>query len=196
MFCFCIVIISAFAQNDTLVLSPVNNTVLKQYSLRKMCVDKKGKLWFTTDKGLLCYDGNDIKLFEHKDGDSTTLTTNSQGRLHLSDDGNIYLFEVGATDYINTTTGKVTPLPIQIKDEYKSKAAFPYPFTQPFIDDDNSFWAGMYNVGFIHYSLKTKTTNFYPLHDSLPSQSNSVFVIQRDKTHKNILWLASDNGIY
>jgi ligand-binding sensor domain-containing protein len=161
-----------------------------------MCVDKYGKLWFTTDKGLLRYDGNDIARFVHKDGDTTSLTTNSQGHLHLDRDGNIYLFEVGANDYMNTVTGKVTQLSIKIKDKYKSKVAFPYPFTQPYIDDDKSFWVGMYNVGFIHYYRETKKTDFYPLHDSLPFQSNSVYVIQRDVNSKNLLWLATDDGIY
>ena len=188
--------IPTFSQNDSLVLNPVNNPFLKQYSLRKMCVDKRGKLWFTTDKGLLRYDGNDIALFVHKEGDTTSLTTNSQGRLHLDSEGNIYLFEVGANDYINTTTGKVTQLSIKIKDEYKSKVVFPYPFTQPYIDNDKSFWVGMYNVGFIHYSRETHKTDFYLLHDSLPFQSNTVYVIQRDVNNKNILWLATDNGIY
>lgn len=188
--------IQSFAQTDTLVFYPVNKPALKEYNLRKLCVDKKGKLWFATDKGVLSYDGNDIKVFDHKDGDSTSLVVNSSGRLYLDDSDNLYIFGVGGQEYLNTKTGQVTPLYIRFGDEYKSKIAFPYPFSQPFIDDDASIWAGMYNVGFIHYSRRTKETMYYPLHDSLSFQTNNVYIIQRNATDKNLLWLATDNGIY
>ncbi|MEP7319399.1 MAG: histidine kinase [Panacibacter sp.] len=184
------------AQDDTLIIYPVNNPALKDYNLRKICPDKTGKLWFTTDKGVISYDGNDITVFDHKEGDSSSLTTNSTGRLYLDDSNNLYIWTVPGQVYLNTKTGKVTPLNIRIRDEDKPKIAFPYPLTPPFIDDDASIWAGMYGVGFIHYSRKTKETIYYTSKDNAFFKATTVYVIRGSISDKNILWLGTDDGIY
>ena len=185
-----------FAQNNSLTFQPVDKPVLKEYNLRKLCIDKKGKIWFATDKGVLSYDGNDIKVFEHRGGDSTSMPINSSGRLYLDDSDNLYVYTIPGVQYLNTKTGKVTTMQIRVRDEDKSKIAFPYAFSQPFIDNDASIWAGMYHVGFIHYSRGTKETTYYTLHDSASFQANTVYAIQRNLSNKNLLWLATDDGIY
>ena len=124
------------------------------------------------------------------------MIVNSSGRLYPDDSDNLYIFGIIAYEYLNTKTGRVTPLNIRFRDEDKTKVAFPYAFSQPFIDDDESIWMGMYNIGFIHYSRRTKKTVYYTLHDSKRVQANNVYVIQRNATEKNLLWLATDNGIY
>ena len=185
-----------FAQSDSLVFKPVDNPLLKDYNLRKMCIDKTGKLWFTTDKGIISYDGNDIKIFDHKESDSTSMPTNSTGRLYLDDSDNLYIWTVPGQVYFNTKTGKTTPLNIRFRDEDIPKLPFPYPLTPPFIDDDASIWAGVYGVGFIHYSRKTKETTYYTSKDDEAFKASTVYAIQRSISDKNILWLATDNGIY
>lgn len=161
-----------------------------------MCIDKTGKLWFATDKGILRFDGNDLVLFNHNDEDSTTLRVNSCGRLYLDDSDNLYIVSIPGMGYLNTKTGKYTAFNISFRDEDKSKIAFPYAFSEPFTDDDASIWMGMYNVGFVHYFIKTNKTIYYPLHEDPASQNNSVYSIKRDLNNKNILWLATDDGIY
>ena len=196
LLCLQLSVASAYAQHDSSTFKLVNNAILKDYNLRKMCIDKTGKLWFATDKGIVRYDGNDILLFDHKDGDSTSLPVNSCGRLYLDDSNNLYIYSIPGETYMNTRTGKFTPLNIEVKEAYKSKLAFPYSYSQPFIDDDASVWVGMYNVGLINYSRKTNKTQYYPLHDSLSFQNNNVYAVKKDVLNKDILWLATDDGIY
>ncbi len=194
--CFHLHGISLFPQYDSLIFKIVSNPLLKDYNLRKICADKTGKLWFATDKGVISYDGNDITLFKHEEGDSTTLNVSSSGRLYLDDSNNLYVFTIPGQEYLNTVTGKVTHLYIQLREEDKSKISFPYAFSQPFIDDDVSIWMGMYNVGFIHYSRKTKQTTYYTSANNLSFRASSVYAIEGDMRNKNVLWLATNDGIY
>jgi hypothetical protein len=161
-----------------------------------MAVDRNGKLWFATEKGVISYDGNDIKVFDHQIEDSLSLPVNSTGRLYFDDSDNLYIWSVPGQIYLNTKTGKATLLNILFRDKDKSKLAFPYQLSQPFIDGDASIWVGMYGVGFIHYSRKTKETTYYTSENYAAFKANTVYVIQRSVTDKNILWLATDNGIY
>lgn len=129
----CFRLCDVVAQSDSLIFNPVNNPILKEYILRKMCIDKTGKLWFATDKGIVSYDGNDIKVFDYKEGDSSSLIVNSTGRLFLDDSNNLYIWGVGEQMYFDTKTGKANSLHIHFRDEDKSTLAFPYPFSTLFI---------------------------------------------------------------
>jgi len=74
--------------------------------------------------------------------------------------------------------------------------ASPSAFSEMFFDNDETFWEGIYNVGFFHYNLKTNRAVPYYLHKDSTSARNSVYVIKQDSTNRELLWLATEDGIF
>ncbi len=196
LYCLCDSIIG-FSQSDTLILSPFNNLLMNDYNLRKMAVDKENNLWFGTDKGLVKFDGNDITVFEKKEADTNTLSINSLGCIFPDKNGNFYVFGVSRyIDFFNTKTGKVERSKIQFRDEDLGKRAFPWVFSSIYIENDSSLWAGMFNVGFIHFNRYTNKTIYYPINARYDFQNGEVYIIKPDRNDNDKLWLATDDGIY
>ena len=94
-----------FSQEEKRNISPINNPLLNEFGLRKMAVDKKGNLWFGTDKGIIRFDGNEVLVFDKKEGDTNTMAGNSIGSIYFDKDDNLVFFEVGSEGYLNTITG-------------------------------------------------------------------------------------------
>jgi hypothetical protein len=188
---------TSFSQNDTLILAPVNNLLLNNYNLRKMAADRENNLWFGTDKGIVKFDGNDLTVFETKEGDSNTLSINSLGCIFFDKADNLYTFGVSSyIDFLNTRTGKIARLKIKLREEDITKRGFPWVFTSIYIENDSSLWAGMFNIGFINFNRYTNKTTYYSIPKKFDFQNGEVYVIRGDRDDPNKLWLATDDGIY
>ena len=193
-----------FAQKDMLVFQPVNNPVLQQYTIRDINAGRDGKLWLSTDNGLLCFDGNDVKVFQHKNGDAYSLTSNDIARTYSDSRGNLYITTYSNVDqvashnidYMDVKTGRVAPLKNMLILKDYIRMASPSAFSEMFFDNDETFWEGIYNVGFFHYNLKTNRAVPYYLHKDSTSARNSVYVIKQDSTNRELLWLATEDGIF
>ena len=70
--------IGSFSQSNLKIFYPVNNQVLQQYNIRSLTTDCDGKLWLSTDNGLLSYDGNDVKIFKHDNNDPSSLSSDKR----------------------------------------------------------------------------------------------------------------------
>jgi ligand-binding sensor domain-containing protein/two-component sensor histidine kinase len=194
---YSILSVTVVAQSDSLIFHLVNNPALQQFAIRKVCSSKDGKLWLSTDKGVVSFNGNDVRIFDHKDGDTTTLRMSSISKSFPDNRGNLFVVMVATgIDYLDTKTGKATHVNIQIDSKDSSRLAFPSAYSDIYVDNDGTIWAGLYNLGFVHYDLKTKKTTVYKLHADLNAGRNSVYAIQPDVKNQAILWLATDDGIY
>ncbi len=188
---------TTYAQRDTLVFYPLNNQVLQQYDIRKIAIAKDGKLWLSADKGVIRYDGNDIRFFGRGEGGNMVMDNKSISRSYFDSEGNLYCVIVwGKIYYLNTKTGKVDYLDIQITEEDSSNFDKIYPYTEIFLDNNEFMWAGRTNMGFIGYNLRTKNTNAYHLPFVKNGYLNTVNTIQKDLKNDSILWLGTNNGIY
>ena len=185
-----------FSQQEKTIISPVNNPLLNEFDLRAMAVDKKGNLWFATERGIIRYDGNEIIVFDKKEGDTNTMAGNSIGRLRFDKDDNLVFIGVASEGFLNTKTGKVTRLKINFDEKDRPRLGFPYAFSWPYIDDDNIVWLGIYNIGFVNYNPATQQSRYFRLFDSLPFLINNVNSIKADPADTNKLWLATNKGIY
>ena len=189
--------IRSFAQKDSLVFQPVNNRVLQQYNIRNLTTDKEGKLWLSTDRGLLSYDGNDVKVFQHRDGDVNSLSSNDIFQTFVDQKGRLYV--LGATwdiDLMDGKTGKVTPLNIShITTDYL-EMTFPYVYSDLLADNDSSIWLGAFHIGLIEYNILTKRTESYHLHTDPVAGKNTVYTIKKDLLNDQLLWLGTEDGIY
>ena len=171
------------AQNDTLVFYPVNNTLLQQCDIRSITITNDGKLWLSTNKGYCSYDGNNAQI----------LVSTSIFRSFGNQEDNLYLIEGNGIYYFDTRTGKDQYLNITLKPEDYSPD--PRTYTDIFADNDESIWCGRTD-GFLHYNRLTKKTTFYRVNSALNNERIAVRNIQGDIKDDDILWLATDDGIY
>jgi ligand-binding sensor domain-containing protein len=190
--------IDVFAQNDSLIFYPVNNSALQQYDIRSISAGNDGKLWLSTGNGLLSYDGNDIQVFLPKINDSSSLSGNSLSRTFMDRYGNLYAVIIadGQIDYFNTKTGKAERFKLKIEREDSSGYNLASPCIDIFIDNDENIWCGRADMGFIHYNRRTKKTVGYSLLSGSNKTRNSVNSIRKDPHNENILWLGTQDGIY
>jgi ligand-binding sensor domain-containing protein len=182
-----------------MVFQRVANPVLQQYNIRHLSTDKEGKLWLSTDNGLLCYDGNDVKVFKHDNNDPSSIRSNNILKSCSDSKGNVYFIDdvyPGNLGVINGKTGRSAVLQIALNGEHTRMMATPFPYSDVLIDDENeSLWIACYYIGFQHYNLKTARTDNYYLHDEY-SGKNSVYTIRKSVSDKNLLWLGTEDGIY
>ena len=194
LICFLLSIL-AFSQTNTLTFQPVNNPLLQSYNIRHINTGSDGKLWLSTDNGLLCYDGNDVKIYQHKDNIPFTLSTNNILKTYTDSKGNLFVLESPQIiDYINIKTGKVTPLDISLKNEDFKMMGDKTDFLELFIDEE-SIWIANHIIGFVRHNMITKKTDTYYFAGEY-SGKNTVYTIKKNITAKNILWLGTENGIY
>jgi hypothetical protein len=187
----------SFSQNDTLIFKPIINQVLQQCEIRKINIARDGKLWLSTNKGVASFDGNDVHFFGHIEGDISSMWTSSISFLKPYEDGkgNLYVVNVsGPTYYFNTRTGKVgTQLDISVPNWQNF---VPEPYSDIYIENDTSLWFARYDNGFLHYNSSSKQTTVYSLISNDNRSRNRIVSIRKDIEDHNLLWLATNNGIY
>ncbi|MEP7232534.1 MAG: histidine kinase [Ginsengibacter sp.] len=187
--------LNTFSQKNSLLLQPVNNPNLQQYNIRHINIGADGKLWLSTDNGLLSFDGTDIKAYQHRDEDLFSLSSNNILKTYTDSKGNLFIIESPQLiDYLDVKTGKVTALQIGIKGEDLRIMGQETDYSELTVDDE-SIWIAAYYVGFSQFNVQTRKTYTYYLHGEYLGK-NTVFTIKKDITNKNLLWLGTENGIY
>ncbi|MEO7394689.1 MAG: hypothetical protein ABIU11_07065, partial [Chitinophagaceae bacterium] len=123
---------TAVAQTDTLIFQPVNNPILQQYNVKHLTTGKDGKLWLSTDKGLLFYNGNDVKIFKHDDNNPSSLSSDNISRTYPDSMGNLYVINdlhEKNLSFMDGKTGKFTPLDVAHKVEDFRMMATPFAYS-------------------------------------------------------------------
>jgi ligand-binding sensor domain-containing protein len=84
---------SASAQNPpNLIFSQINEeNGLSDNHVNCVLKDKQGQVWIGTEDGLNLLDGSSIKVFKHKDGDSTSISNNGIKDIKEDEEGNIWV---------------------------------------------------------------------------------------------------------
>jgi hypothetical protein len=101
--------------------------------------DKKGNLWFGTDRGLVRYDGYDFKTFSYQDG----LTDNTVFKLQEDSIGRIWMLTFsGRLFYLENST--VRPYKYNDKLLEISSNRMPNSF---FVDPDNNIHISYHSIG-------------------------------------------------
>lgn len=194
-----VITLKGIAQPDTLLFHPVNNKDLQQCEIRNITGTADGKIWLSTNKGIAGFDGNEVHFFGHIRGDIKTIWSSSVSFLQPVPDakGNLYVATVtGHTYYFDTKTGRVQYLDIRKKSEDSSFFVYPKPYADIYIENDTSIWGGRYNMGFLKYNPVGKQTKCYTLISAVNRSRNTVNMIMKDSKNADLLWLATNNGIY
>ena len=123
-------------------------------------------------------------VFDHSDKDTNTLTINSLGTIYFDKTvQELFVIGVGACiAALNTKTGIVSRLKIQLRDQDKSKRAFPFAFSCLYIDTDSTIWTGMFTIGFVHFDRRANKTLYYTLHLKTNRLPKPCFIYSKTRT--------------
>lgn len=150
--------------------------------------DKQGLIWVCTDNGLYEFDGNDFRLYTHKQNDTTSLIDNSVLTVHEDRDGNFW---------VGTTSG----LQLFNRDiEQFSTIHFSYPHITDFSyfsciieDSKGNIWVSTSRSGAICLRGKNHDPIYY-LQTNSNICSNKINTLFEDRFGN--IWIGSqDNGI-
>ena len=177
--------LSLFAQNNYFFESITANNGLPHQTVYRILQDKRGFMWFGTQRGLMRYDGYTCRLF----GQTQAGTAGFEGKpIHaLMEDrrGNLWIgthsgdlckrdFSTGKFVYLTDTTTFKTLINKRIQ-------AF-------FEDQKGQIWIGTLDDGVLVFDPKTlKTQHFNQANSQL--SNNAVFAFAQDKTGR--IWVAT-----
>ncbi|MDN5205523.1 two-component regulator propeller domain-containing protein [Fulvivirgaceae bacterium BMA10] len=129
--------------------------------------DSQGFLWFGTVNGLNRFDGYEYKVFKHKGGDRSSLSSNYV--TCIAEDKNQQLW-VGTKHGLNRFDRNSQEFTSYFPDKNNPKALPGKNIEVLFLDKEKNFWIGTWN-GLCRYQEQNETFELF-LHD--PSDPNSV----------------------
>jgi ligand-binding sensor domain-containing protein len=144
---FCLVFTTWERKAIHLFFTPINNPVLSQYVIRKIAVAKDGKLWLSSDKGVISFDGNEALFFGRGEGGNVAMDNQSISRTSFDEAGNLYCVVMwGKIFYLNTKTGKVDYVNIHVTSEDSAHFNKLYPYTEV-LPDNEYLWGATPQYG-------------------------------------------------
>lgn len=158
------------------------NKPISQARITDILEDERGFMWFATIDGLNRYDGYEIKIFRHVEGDSTSIASSQIVKLLEDIDGYIWIITAGGLD-------KFDPY-LEVFTHFQFPASFSF---RPSINDlafdkHQNLWMGT-TAGLFMIESGSAEIKHFPL-DKAFFNIESLMV-----DLKNDLWIGSDNAI-
>jgi signal transduction histidine kinase/DNA-binding response OmpR family regulator/ligand-binding sensor domain-containing protein len=161
--------------------------------------DDLGFVWFATSNGIVRWDGNMAKVFNHNSADNTSIGGNGFSR-------NAFLFDTINNEIIFSNENGLTffdPHKLTATN-YNSKELsieFLSSVHAVYIDRQNTLWLGT-NNGIVKFIRSKQSFANFPFTGNYPDGFNSVkkninrvFDIKQDVANDSILWLATLSGL-
>ncbi|MFY0687404.1 MAG: response regulator [Cyclobacteriaceae bacterium] len=164
---------------------------MSQNDVRSIFQDQDGFIWVGTYGGLNRFDGYEFKVYTHRIGDETSLSSNLIGDIDQDSHGNIWV----ATDDQGLNM-------LNIHNEQflriRNQSGFPDQIISNHvlcieIDDEQNVWAGSENgINLIKYNQKTQEVSIRQFRD-IQQETPRINTIYQDRL-KNI-WLGTPTGL-
>lgn len=165
---------------------------LSHGTVLRLFKDSRGFMWFGTVNGLNCYDGYNIKVFQHNTDDTTSISHNLIFGIAEDKQGNIW---VGTIDGLNKFDPKTETF-----TRYKHNPNDPYSltsnFTQEVVVDNNGYlWISTNGSGLNRFDPLTGKCKRFRFDAEDPESLASDFpgTIYSDQT--NTIWIGSREGL-
>ncbi len=166
---------------------------LSQSIVYSLGQDGRGFLWFgTQDGGLNRYDGYTFKLFEHDPQDSTSISSNNNGKMVTDRDGSLWIATWGGG--VNRMDPKTETFSHYLPSNY----GLSHDRVQTvYVDRQGTLWVGTVNSGLNRLQPGETRFTVYK-NDPLDSlgvslSNNRVWNICEDR--RGYLWVSTDNGL-
>lgn len=173
------------AQGDYYFESITINNGLPHNTVYRIVQDKKGFMWFGTQRGLIRYDGYDSRLFGQTQAGSKGFLGQSVHALLEDKKGNLWVgTHAGDLCMRDVKTGKFQYL----TDSTTFKKLVGKRIQTLFEDAGGKIWIGTLDDGLVVYDPSVKTTQHFNNSDSKLS-NNAVFALVQDKSGR--IWVAT-----
>lgn len=183
--------INLYAQNDQfkfkqVILPPsLGNGIVN-------CIvqDRKGFMWFGTERGLCRYDGYNFKVYKKDPEQVNTLSNNFINAIYEDKDG--YLW-IGTRDGLNSYDPGSEKFEIYINDSTDETSLSHNWINSLHEDGSGTLWIGT-NDGLNQYDRNNNSFISYEITHLNLHLKEAVTVIYEDRS--GILWLGSSSGLY
>lgn len=181
-FCFCTAL---HAQKDYFFEPITINNGLPHNTIYRVLQDKKGFMWFGTQRGLIRYDGYECRLFGQTQAGTAGFVGKSVHALFEDTKGNLWVgTHSGDLCVRDAKTGNFEYL----SDLPQLKALAGQRIQAIFEDKDENIWIGTLDVGLFVFNPRQKTVQHFSAENSHLSH-NSVFALVQDKSGR--IWTAT-----
>lgn len=158
--------------------------------------DSQGFIWITTRGGLCRYDGNNIKVFQHKPDDSTSLSDNriSKKECILEDiEGYLWIGTNNGLNRYDPATGKFKRFK---HDSLKQGTISNNRVLSLLEDKSNILWIGTAsNGGLNRYNAENKTFTVFN-HISEDSSESISAILSLLEDRQNRFWVGTTRGLF
>lgn len=172
---------------------PVEDVVFSE-QVNTICQDAKGYMWFGTYSGLVRFDGYDMEVFHHQEGNEQSVCSDRIVALSADASGNIW---VGTSDkgisVYNINNNKWGHIMPSVKD--KSRI---YPFVHNITDLQNGYVAiTSYRSEVLIVNQKTYEYELLSLGQFFDSSTEIKYCrdLIVDAKNKDIWWIGTNNGV-
>lgn len=177
--------VSLAQQKEYTFINYSSRNGLSSNTVNAIVKDKYGFIWFGTEDGLNRFDGQNFKLYRHRDNDSTSLQRghikaiclNKNGQMWVATTSSISLYDPNTDGFINFDFNKYGWI-LTISTDHSGKV-----------------WVGTFNGLFV-FDPKTKTVKplNYILNTGQSLLSGHIYSLFEDS--KRNLWIGSTNGLF
>ena len=177
--------VTGFAQNDYYFEPITVNNGLPHQTVYRVLQDKKGFMWFGTQRGLMRYDGYSCRLFGQTQVGSAGFLGKPIHALLEDKKGNLW---------VGTHTGDLCKRDIStgnfqyLTNETNFKALVGKRIQSFFEDHDGHIWIGTLDDGLFVFDPKTNGVQQYN-HESSQLSNNAVFAFAQEKNGR--IWVAT-----
>ena len=179
---FCNVLV---AQKGYFFESITINNGLPHSTVYRIIQDKKGFMWFGTQRGLIRYDGYECRLFGQTQVGSMGFFGKSVHALFEDKKGNLW---VGTHSGDLCMRDALTGTFQYLTDTTTFKALVDKRIQAIYEDNLGKIWVGTLDDGLIIYDPKTHTTQHFN-HENSQLSNNAVFAFVQDKSGR--MWVAT-----
>jgi ligand-binding sensor domain-containing protein/DNA-binding CsgD family transcriptional regulator len=189
-FCACLLCDTLAAQNEYHFEHITINNGLPHSTVYRVLQDKKGFMWFGTQRGLVRYDGYECRIWQHLQDGTNLLGTSVHGLLE-DKKGNVWVGTYSGSLCVRAAdTGIFKCL---TTDTTLFKALIGQRIQSIFEDNLGKIWIGTLDNGILVFDPTTYTTQHFNQQNSHLS-NNAVFAFAQDKSGR--IWVAtSGEGI-
>ncbi|MBK7575811.1 MAG: hypothetical protein IPI24_00060 [Ignavibacteria bacterium] len=171
---------------------------LPQTYVNQICQDSLGYMWFGTQDGLARFDGRKIKVYRHRQGDSSSLPTSNISSLYITNDGTLCagtgdgfcFYQARSDTWKKISSGAVPTAKVRSRQRIVLDSGVNVTYT----DQRGRSWFGTSSIGLYMIDPARKGAIWYGTSEPRERRlaSNDIWALHED--HNGNMWVGMNGG--